>query len=205
MVKVKICGITNFRDAKSAVDAGADAIGFIFAKSPRRVSPEKAAGIIKKIRRPISRVGVFLDTPVKEVGKTAGQCKIDTLQFHGNESPRYCNYFRNTYKVIKAFRIKGKRDLKKLRRYKVDGYLLDTFVKGVAGGTGKVFDWKLAKQAKAIARPVILSGGLNPENVKEAIKKVRPYAVDVASGVESRPGKKDIKLMKEFIKTVRSL
>lgn len=203
MVKIKICGITNFKDAKTAVDAGADAIGFIFAKSPRKVSPEKAAGIIKKIRRPVSRVGVFLDAPVKEVKKIAGQCKIDTLQFHGNESPRYCSYFRNTYKVIKTFRIKGKKDLKKLRRYKVDGYLLDTFVKGTAGGTGKVFDWKLAKSAKKIAGPIILSGGLNPENAGMAVKLVRPYAVDVASGVEARPGKKDKRLIKEFLKAVR--
>lgn len=205
MVKVKICGITNLKDAMAAVDAGAGAIGFVFAKSPRRIKPQDAAKIIKNLQRPVNCVGVFVGAPVKTVEKIVKACKIGTLQFHGSESPEYCAYFRKARKVIKAFRIKDKNDLKDLKRYKVDGYLLDTFVKGLKGGTGRMFNWKLAKEAKKIASPIILSGGLNPENVARAIRTVRPYMVDVSSGVEKYPGKKDKKLMEKFIKEVKNV
>ncbi len=203
MTRIKICGITNLEDAISAVDLGGDPLGFIFTKSPRQISPGKAKNIIKKLPPFINVVGVFVNFPMKTVEKIAETCKIDTLQFHGNETPDYCAKFRETHKVIKAFRIKDKESLKLLNKYDVDGYLLDTYIKGTAGGTGKVFDWDLAKEAKRFAEPIILSGGINPGNVKDAIRKVKPYAVDVSSGVERSPGKKDIRLMKEFINAVR--
>jgi phosphoribosylanthranilate isomerase len=198
--KVKICGITNFEDARAAVDLGADAIGFVFVRSPRQIKPADAAIIIAKVPVFVNCVGVFADQSLKVVEKIARQCKIDTLQFHGKESPEYCAYFKNKYKVIKAFRVKEDKDLKDLIRYKVDAYLLDTYVRGVKGGTGRTFNWELAKKAGWRVSPVIVSGGLNPENVKKAIKIARPYAVDVSGGIESAPGKKDIRLMKEFIK-----
>ncbi len=200
MVRVKICGITNLEDALAAVDAGADALGFVFAESPRRVRPQDAARIIDNLPVLVNCVGVFADEPVKIVEKIARQCKIGALQFHGDESPEYCRHFRKTYKVIKAFRVKDKSDLKVLVKYKADGYLLDAFIKGIKGGTGKTFDWELARQAKRFAGPVILSGGLNAENISRAVSAVRPYAVDASSGVESMPGKKDPWLIREFIK-----
>jgi phosphoribosylanthranilate isomerase len=203
MVKVKICGITNLKDARAAIAAGADAVGFVFAESPRRISHLAAKGIIEKVKPVVNFVGVFADAPQKTVKKTTTSCRIDTLQFHGHESPAYCRYFMDTHKVIKAFRIKDKEDLQRLKRYKVDGYLLDTFVKGAKGGTGRAFDWRLASQAKKLVHPVILSGGLNPKNVSGAIRAVRPYAVDVSSGVESRPGKKDARLIKRFMDAAR--
>ncbi len=203
MVRAKICGITNLEDAKAAINAGADALGFVFAKSPRQIKPQDAARIIDELPPFVNCAGVFVDAPVKIVEKIARQCKTGTLQFHGNESHEYCSYFRKKYKVIKAFRIKNKKDLKDLAKYKVDGYLLDTFVRGIKGGTGKAFDWRLAKQAKKIVSPIILSGGLNPENIADAIRLVKPYAVDVSSGVELRPREKDKILMEKFIKEAK--
>jgi len=202
-VKIKICGITNLKDAKAAVNAGADILGFVFAKSPRRITPKTAAAIIEDIGPRVEFAGVFVDSPVSVVQKIIIECKIGILQFHGDESPEYCDAFRQTHKVFKAFRIKDKNDLKDLRRYEVDGYLLDTFVKDKKGGTGKTFDWKLAVDAKKLISPVILSGGLGLKNVKNAIRIVEPYMVDVSSGLEKSPGKKDLKLMKDFIKAVK--
>jgi len=204
MVKIKICGITNLKDAKAAVDAGADTIGFVFTKSPRQIKPYDASKIIKQLPVFVNFAGVFVNEKKENVEKIIRTCGIDTLQFHGDEMPSYCEYFRKARKVIKAFRIKDRDSLMVLSKYDVDGYMLDTFVDGVKGGTGKVFDWQLAKQAKKLAYPIILSGGLNPKNVKSAIKIVRPYAVDVSSGVELKPGKKDLKLIKEFIKAVKN-
>lgn len=203
MVKVKICGITNLKDAEAAIAAGADALGFVFAKSPRNIKPKDAAKIIDKLPPFVNTVAVFADTPAATVEKTVRQCRIDTLQFHGNESPAYCRYFMKAHKVIKAFRIKGKNSLKAIKKYKVDGYLLDAFIEGVKGGTGKTFDLKFAKYAKKSVSPVILSGGLNPENVAGALNSVMPYAVDVSSGVEKIPGKKDHKLIRKFMKAVK--
>lgn len=204
MVRVKVCGITNLEDALAAIQLGADAIGFVFAKSPRHVSIQEAERIIEKLPPFVNFTGLFVNANRKVVEKTIKTCKIDTLQFHGEESNGYCSYFKRTHKVVKAFRIKDKKILDLLLNYDVDGYLLDTYIEGAAGGTGKIFDWNLAKRAKTLVSPVILSGGLNPGNVAQAIKKVRPYAVDVSSGIEKRPGKKDLRLMKEFIKVVRN-
>lgn len=203
MTRIKICGITNEEDAQEAVRLGVDALGFVFAESPRRISIEVASRLIQELPPFVLTVGLFVDEEEVEVYEAMRRCKLDVLQFHGNESPQYCGEFRQNRKVIKAFRIKNNEGLEKLRDYNVDGYLLDAFVTGTPGGTGQTFDWNLAREATRLVKPIILSGGLNPDNVGEAIKRVKPYAVDVSSGVEAKPGKKDSGLMKKFVEAVR--
>lgn len=200
--RVKICGITNIEDAKAAISFGVDALGFIFAESPRRIQPDKAREIILNLPPIIGIVGVFVDEKEETVKKIASYCGLNTLQFHGSETPEYCSLFYQ--KIIKAFRIKDEMSLKEISHYQrwTDAFLLDTYEKGVRGGTGKTFDWKLAVKSKAFG-PIILSGGLRPNNVKDAILQVRPYGVDVGSGVESLPGKKDHRLLEDLIKQVR--
>jgi len=205
MVKVKICGITNLEDAKVAAEAGADALGFVFyKKSPRYIKPEKAGAIIKQLPERLRKVGVFVNAQEKTIKDIAKWSRLDILQFHGDESPEFCHKFKG-YKVIKAFRIKDKTDLAKILKYKTFAYLFDTFVKSKVGGTGKIFDWKIIKRIMdKINRPVFLSGGLTKDNVKEAIKTLRPAWVDVSSSVEIKPGKKDHKKVKEFIKEIKN-
>ncbi|MFH1407285.1 MAG: phosphoribosylanthranilate isomerase [Candidatus Omnitrophota bacterium] len=231
MVRIKVCGITNLRDALLAVSAGVDAIGFVFAKSPRRITPKRAKKIIealppfiphpvpqsgtggilshgRKTKKKstagvipwgsITKVGVFVDEKPEIVKKIIKQCSLDTIQFHGNETPAYCRSFKGI-KVIKAFRMKDGSVIKKMKRYKVDALLLDAYNPKLKGGTGKTFNWALAKKAKKYGVPIILSGGLNPANIKDAILKVKPYAVDVSSGVEKSPGKKSPQLIRSFI------
>ncbi|MCM8765582.1 MAG: phosphoribosylanthranilate isomerase [Candidatus Omnitrophica bacterium] len=207
MVKVKICGITNLEDARLAINLGADALGFVFAESPRKIGPEEVLAIIKKLPPFIFTVGVFVNEDLKEIKRMVKICKLDAVQLHGEENPFFCGRVRNFTKVIKAFRIRESSDLEKMLNYDVDAYLLDTYVSGVYGGTGKTFNWDWAVKAKKVlhTRPLILSGGLNPENIKEAIKKVKPYAVDVSSGVEIAPGKKDKILLEKFIKSIKIL
>ncbi|MBN1405541.1 MAG: phosphoribosylanthranilate isomerase [Candidatus Omnitrophica bacterium] len=206
-VKAKICGITNLEDAKAAVDSGADMLGFVFyKKSPRFIAPEKALKIIDKLPDAVEKVAVFVDeaeTNVKDIiSRVAGG--VDILQFHGSETADYCRKFDK--KIIKVARIKDKNSIDGFESYKVDFFLLDSFKEGAFGGTGKNFDWKLANDFKKLYNvPVILSGGLTCSNVKEAIEKVRPYAIDVSSGVEAYPGKKDARLVKEFIKKVKEV
>lgn len=202
MVRVKICGITNIEDALLAVELGADALGFIFAESPRRVSSEGVASIVSQLPPFVSKVGVFVDEEKEEVAEIADVCGLDTLQFHGVEPPDYCTRFRE--KVIKSLRVKNADSIEVLPSYSVDAFLLDTHVEGVPGGTGVTFDWNLAVQAKKYGR-IILSGGLNPQNVAEAIERVRPYAVDVSSGVEMRTGKKDPEKLRTFIEKAQSV
>lgn len=205
MIKVKICGITSFEDALYAVEAGADAIGFIFwEKSPRYIEPTEALRIIKSLPPFVLTVGVFVNAPFDELRSIIVKTNIDCVQLHGDESPRMCqSVCESTRKrVIKAFRIRERLDLDRLYGYKVDAHLLDTYREGVPGGTGETFDWDLAVEAKK-ERRIILSGGLNPENISKAIKLVRPYAVDVSSGVESRPGKKDPEKINRFMEQVR--
>jgi len=204
MVQVKICGITNLEDAKAAVKAGADLLGFVFADSPRRITPETALGIINQLPGSVLRVGLFVNEAPEKIDEILNICKLDFLQFHGDETPEFCQNFGQRAEIIKAFRIKDKRSLVKLKDFQVDGYLLDAYLKGKSGGTGKSFDWNLAVEAKAMASRIILSGGLNPDNVADAVKKVAPYAVDVSSGVESSPGKKDFDLMRRFIKNAKA-
>jgi len=204
-VRVKICGITNAADAKVAVDAGADALGFIFVrKSPRFVEPEKARALISSMPPFVQSVGVFVDQPQEEVREIADYCGLDLLQFHGQESPDYCTSFGS--RSIKAFRVKDESVIREMEPYlgRVRGVLLDSWSAKAHGGTGKCFDWTIATRIVKIANfPVILAGGLSAATVTDAIRRVGPYGVDVSSGVELSPGKKDARLVKEFINKVR--
>jgi len=196
-MRVKICGITNSEDAQAAIELGADALGFVFAKSPRQVTRELARDIIERLPPFVSPVGVFVDEQVNTIKEVCNFCNVHIVQLHGSEAPLYINDLKG-YKIIKAFRIREEDDLKPLANYKPHAFLLDSYVKGVMGGTGVAFNWEVARQAHKYGT-IILSGGLTPENVREAIHIVKPYAVDVSSGVESSLGKKDKMLMKRFI------
>jgi len=203
-VKVKICGITNPDDARAAVDFGADALGFVFfAGSPRCVSPEVAAAIIGKLPPFTATIGVFVNEEPKQVEKTITATGIDVVQFHGEEPPEMCAISR---RLIKAIRIKSLESLDPLKHYKniVSAFLLDTFTPDLFGGTGRIFNWDVATYAKQFGN-IILAGGLTPENVADAVRHVRPYAVDVSSGVESEKGKKDHKKMKAFIEKAKGV
>lgn len=199
MVKVKVCGITNLEDALASFLYGADAIGFVFyKKSSRYISPKKAANISAILSKRISRVGVFVDEKAEKVKEAARACRLDMLQFHGNESPAYCRKFKG-YKVIKAFRVDKRIDPDEVRRYKTYAYLFDTYSKSNPGGTGEKFNWKLLAQTAKIKGIIFLSGGLNSGNVRKAVKLLKPDWVDASSLLESKPGKKDHKKIKEFI------
>lgn len=204
MVKVKICGITNLEDAISAVAAGCDALGFVFyIKSPRYINPRKAKNIIKIIPKNILKIGVFVNSEEKAIRRIARFCGLDILQFHAQESAKFCKKFMN-YKVIKAFRVKGEVDLPKVLEYDTYAYMFDTFKQSKYGGTGRIFNWKLlAGQIKRFKKSVFLSGGLNEKNVKQAIKLIQPQWVDVSSAVEIRPGKKDREKIQRFIRAAK--
>jgi len=208
-IKIKICGITNLKDAQNAQDLGANAIGFIFyKKSPRYISPLKVAKIIKRINPFISCVGVFVDEKIENVIRIRKICSLTAVQLHGRESPGYCRLLKKclpNIPLIKSFRIKDRDSLKDFHRYKVDAYLLDTFQGDMPGGTGKTFDWSIAKKAKKCRHPIIISGGLNSKNVLRAIKYLKPYAVDASSGLEKFPGKKDYRLLRQFIQKVKEV
>jgi phosphoribosylanthranilate isomerase len=201
-VRIKICGITNTQDAVAAAELGADAVGFVFAPSPRQVSPEKAREIIIALPPLVQAVGVFLDEDPEKVASIADFCRLDLLQFHGKESAAYCARFGR--RVIKAVRVQNRGGLKGCSEYSsiVDALLLDSYVSGRSGGTGLTFDWNLALEAKRYGR-IILAGGLNPDNVAAAISAAKPYAVDASSGLEQEPGVKDHEKMARFIQTVR--
>ena len=202
-MKIKICGITDRSDALEAASLGADILGFVFyPESKRHIEPYRAASIIRTLPASTGKAGVFVDEPADVVRETAVSCGLDVLQFHGSETSGYCGSFRQDYRVIKAFRIRSKKDLSPINGYDADYYLLDTYVSGSAGGTGVAFDWKILKDFEFL-KPVILSGGLTPENVAAAIREVSPYGVDVSTGVEKSPGKKDHELMKRFIEEAR--
>ncbi len=200
-IKVKICGTTSLKDAFLAVESGADAIGFIFYKmSPRNISQKEAKEIILQLPPFIETVGVFVNETSDKINRIAEQCKLNSIQLHGEESPALCRRVKR--KVIKAFRVKNADSLKSIASYDVSGFLLDSYNDGSKGGTGQVFDWNLALRVKKQG-PVILAGGLNPYNVFTAIHRVKPYGVDVCSGVEKSPGIKDHEKIREFIKSVR--
>ncbi|MBI3876438.1 MAG: phosphoribosylanthranilate isomerase [Verrucomicrobia bacterium] len=204
-VKVKICGITRLDDAMAAVEAGANALGFVFyEQSPRNLTPQQAAAIIAKLPPFVSKVGVFVNATEEFVKSRAGDCGLDTLQFHGSETPEFCQRFA-PLKVVKSFRIRDASSLAALPPFATDAWLLDSHVEDKLGGTGVTFNWELAWQAKDYGRPVILAGGLTPESVAEAIHEVWPYAVDVSSGVEDAPGRKNAKLIEAFIANVHSV
>ncbi len=201
MIKIKICGITNRDDALEAAELGADALGFNFyPESPRSIAPEKAAEIIFQLPPFVVPVGLFVNEAEERVREIQELTGIEVLQFHGDESPEFCERFEG--RVIKAVRVKDRESLHSIVHYKVSAILLDSHTDGLRGGTGATFDWDLAKNA-AILRRIILAGGLTPENAAAAVKKVRPYAVDVASGVEKEKGVKDFGKMKKFITEVR--
>ncbi len=203
MVRVKICGITNLEDALNAVDAGADALGFVFyKKSPRYITPDDAGDITKRLPASTIKVGVFVNAREKSIKRIARICGLNMLQFHGDESPEFCSRFQG-YKIIKASRIKGALDILKILRYKPYAYLFDTWVSNKAGGTGKRFNWSLLKNFSKIGRRIFLSGGLNATNVKQAINIVHPEWVDASSGVEVRSGKKDTRKLKKFIQAAK--
>jgi phosphoribosylanthranilate isomerase len=203
MVSVKICGITNLEDAQVAVEAGADALGFVFyAPSPRAVTPEQARLIINTLPPFVTAVGLFVDASAQLIHEIVEQCRLDCVQLHGRETPDLCDAVR--CRVIKAFRIKDADSLTHLPRYRVSAYLLDAYVEGaLPGGTGASFAWELASKAKPYG-PVILAGGLTPDNVEAAIRQVRPYGVDVSTGVERAPGLKDHQKVRAFIARAKS-
>lgn len=201
-VKVKVCGMTQWEDAEYAVEQGADAVGFIFyKKSPRSVTMKEAREIILKLPPFVDTVGVFVNESPDRVNKIADYCGLDLVQLHGEESPAFCRKIHR--RVIKAFRVADLHSIKQIEKYSVSGFLLDTFCDDLHGGTGKTFDWNLALPAKKMG-PVILAGGLTPRNVAQAVRQVRPYGVDVCSGVEKTPGIKDPEKVRAFLKNIRS-
>ncbi|MEW6183673.1 MAG: phosphoribosylanthranilate isomerase [Bacillota bacterium] len=208
--RVKICGFQDLETAKAAADAGADAIGFVFAPSRRRITPETAREIIAKLPPFVTTVGVFVNEQVKTVREVAAFCHLDAVQLHGAEPPDYCR--RLGLRVIKAFGVRREtvqdgtgpdlsvvsgEDFRAFDAYPVNAILLDTYIPGKTGGTGESFDWKVLA-GKRFPAPFILAGGLNPENVAAAVRSVRPYAVDVSSGVET-DGRKDKAKVLQFI------
>jgi phosphoribosylanthranilate isomerase len=200
-IKIKVCGTTNLKDALFAVESGADALGFIFyKKSPRYVLQKDAKDIVAKLPPFVETVGVFVNETSDKVNRIAEQCKLTAIQLHGDESPAFCRRIKR--RVIKAFRVKDTNSFKGMADYDVSGFLLDSYNDESKGGTGKTFDWNLALRAKKQG-PIILAGGLNPYNVYTAIHRVKPYGVDVCSGVEKSPGIKDSVKIDEFIKSVR--
>ncbi|MBU0734481.1 MAG: phosphoribosylanthranilate isomerase [Proteobacteria bacterium] len=205
MVRVKICGITNYQDADMAVQLGADALGFVFAPSPRRISPEKAREIICAIPPFVQTVGVFVNERPDTVRRIIRFCGLDLIQFHGDESPEVCGEFMPH--AIKAFRVREGSVLESIIPYygKTKAVLFDTYSGERRGGTGKTFDWDLAVMGKRVGIPIILSGGLTPANIESAVLTVNPFAVDVNSGIEERPGKKDHLLMEELMEKIQKV
>lgn len=202
-VKVKICGITNLEDALAAIDFGADALGFVFfEKSPRYITYEITASIIKKLPPFITTIGVFVNKNPEVIESIIDYTRIDLVQLHGDETPEMCSISK---RIIKAIRVKSLDSLEPLVHFKdkVSAFLLDTYTPDMFGGSGRIFNWDIAVEAKQFGR-IILAGGLTPDNIAEAIKWVRPYGVDVSSGVEAEKGKKDHKKMKLFIEKAKS-
>ncbi|HUA37383.1 MAG TPA: phosphoribosylanthranilate isomerase [Candidatus Sulfopaludibacter sp.] len=200
--RVKICGITNLADAQVAVEAGADALGFNFyEKSPRYVLIPTAAGVVRALPPYTLRAGVFVNPAEELVRRAIGECGLNLLQFHGDEPPKFCTQFG--LMSMKAFRVRDAESLKELSKYLTDAWLLDAYASDTFGGTGEKFNWQLAAQAQKFGKPVFLAGGLTPDNVAEAVRQVRPFGVDVSSGVESAPGKKDHAKVSAFIKTAK--
>ena len=206
MIRVKTCGITNIEDALAAVEAGADALGFVFAESPRKVDVPAVLNILEKLPPLVTTVGVFAKQDIDEVFRIWKQTNLHFAQLHGIEMRREMAW--SWYRIIKAVRASSWEEIVRQLGDRSGVFsaaiLLDAHVEGKMGGTGQTFDWDLAIQAKSLGKPIILAGGLTPGNVADAVRKVRPYAVDVSSGVESSPGKKDHDKIREFIANVRN-
>ncbi len=200
--RVKICGITNLEDALAAVAAGADALGFVFyEKSSRYVAPLKVQRIVSELPPFVTTVGLFVNATAEKIIQTMTMARLTVVQLHGDESPEDCSL--DPYPVIKALPVKDAESLNGIDRYQVTALLLDAWSGKQYGGTGRSFDWQLARHLTG-RMPLILAGGLTPENVAEAIHVVNPYAVDVSSGVEERPGRKDHHKINKFILQVRN-
>ena len=194
--------MTQLKDALFAVEQGVDAVGFIFyKKSPRAVTMKTVREIIAKLPPLVDTVGVFVNESAERVNKIADYCGLDLVQLHGEESPTFCRKIHR--RVIKAFQVKDLQSIKQLEKFPVSGFLLDTFSDDLHGGTGKTFDWNLALPLKKMG-PVILAGGLTPRNILQAVRQVRPYGVDVCSGVEKSQGIKDLEKVRAFLKNIRS-
>lgn len=206
--RVKICGMTRPADALCAVEAGVDALGFIFyAKSPRNIDPDAARAIIAQLPPFVDPVGVFVNEELNRVQEIAGFCGLNTIQLHGTETPAYCRELAAALpccRLLKAFRIGAHSTEGDIAPYAdcVQGYLLDTFQKNMVGGTGSAFDWALIDRLQ-LRRPFLLAGGLDCGNIREALTQVGPYGVDANSGLEDAPGKKNHQQIKTFLAQVR--
>jgi phosphoribosylanthranilate isomerase len=203
IVKVKICGLTNYDDAAAATEMGADILGFNFYKeSPRFIEPSKAVEIIDKLPAYVDIAGVFVNAPLEEIHKTINFCQLNWVQLHGDESPKFCQLlFSYNVKTMKAIRVKDQADIKRAEEYFTDAILLDAFNPEKYGGTGLTFDWNIIGH---IGKRIFLAGGINPDNVVKAVE-LGVYGIDVCSGIEERPGKKDHKKMKQLFDNIRHL
>ena len=206
MTFIKICGITNIDDARAAVAAGADALGFNFYnRSPRYIAAPAAREIVEQLPSSILTVGVFVNEESAEsVKKIAAEAGVTAFQLHGDESPAYCRELSDRY-VIKTLTVSGDFDIQMTQNYDVDAIMLDTRDISLRGGTGRVFDWSVAREVNAVVPKLFLAGGLSPENISEAIELVRPYAVDACSALEDRPGIKNHERMRAFVEIARSV
>ncbi len=203
IVKIKICGITNYQDAAAATDMGADLLGFNFyPKSPRFISPEKAVGIINKLPAYIDIAGVFVNSSQKEIQEIISTCQLNWIQLHGDETPQFCQSLLSLdIKTMKAIRVKDQSDIEKSDDFFTDAILLDAFDPDKYGGTGVTFDWNVVGH---IGKRIFLAGGINPENIIKAVE-LNVYGVDICSGIETEPGKKDHKKMKKLFENIRHL
>ena len=202
--KVKICGITSVADGLAAAEAGADMIGLMFyEKSPRHISLAQAVEISRALPPFVLRVGVFVNPEEGFVTQAIAACGLNLLQFHGDEPSDFCTQFG--VMSLKALRVRDAESLQKLESFNTDAFLLDAYSKSGLGGTGEKFNWELAVEAQKFGKPIFLAGGLTPENVADAVQQVRPFAVDVSSGVESAPGKKDAAKVRAFIVAAKSV
>ncbi|MFZ2149478.1 MAG: phosphoribosylanthranilate isomerase [Sedimentisphaerales bacterium] len=203
ILKVKICGITNYEDAAAAMDMGADILGFNFyPESPRYIMPEKAAGIINKLPGFIDTAGVFVNASIESIDETKNLCYLDWVQLHGDEDPEFCRLLlSHNVKTLKAIRVKDQTDIKKAENFFTDAILLDAFDPQKYGGTGLTFDWNIIGH---IGKRVFLAGGINPDNAVQAVK-LGVYGIDVCSGIEAEPGKKDHQKMKKLFENIKHL
>jgi len=205
-VRVKICGITHLADATMAVAAGADALGFVFVPgTPRAMTVGRVAEITAQLPPFVTRVGLFVNSFAAEIRATIREAQLDTVQLHGDEPPELAAELRAEVRVLKAFRIRDAASLDRVPAYfsAVDAVLLDAYSPDAHGGTGSRFDWTLAERIRSWTCPVIVAGGLQPENVADAVQRFAPYAVDVSSGVEAAPGRKDPAKVREFIRQAK--
>lgn len=202
-VRIKICGLTRAQDVRNAVTCGTDAIGFVlYGPSPRAVTAEQAAQLLKDVPAFVTSVALFVDESPEEINRALSVCPFDLLQFHGDESPEFCRQFNRPY--MKAIRVRSAQDIESAVQQYPDAkaLLLDAYVENLPGGTGQAFDWRLIPQ---LSVPWVLAGGLNSNNVADAINQVEPFAVDVSGGVEASKGIKDEQKMKDFINEVRNV